>query len=111
MGRFLDGGGTTDVASGNAEELHLASSTKNHIVAGAIPETPLTSLVACSGKQHLALMNNNSVRRNKDMIFNGINEISKESGIHPSSLRRWDSQGFMAFELYSASHKLSSVTP
>jgi DNA-binding transcriptional MerR regulator len=30
------------------------------------------------------------------MILNGINEISKESGIHPSSLRRWESLGLIA---------------
>ncbi len=30
------------------------------------------------------------------MILNGINEVSKETGIHPSSLRRWESLGFIA---------------
>jgi DNA-binding transcriptional MerR regulator len=30
------------------------------------------------------------------MILNGINEDSKETGIHPSSLRRWEAFGFMA---------------
>jgi DNA-binding transcriptional MerR regulator len=30
------------------------------------------------------------------MILNGINEVSKETGIHPSSLRRWESQGLIA---------------
>jgi len=32
----------------------------------------------------------------KEMILNGINEVSKETGIHPSSLRRWESLGFIA---------------
>jgi len=30
------------------------------------------------------------------MILNGINEVSKETGIHPSSLRRWEGMGFIA---------------
>ena len=30
------------------------------------------------------------------MILNGINEVSRETGIHPSSLRRWESLGFIA---------------
>ena len=30
------------------------------------------------------------------MILSGINEVSKETGIHPSSLRRWESLGFIA---------------
>ncbi len=30
------------------------------------------------------------------MILNGINEVSKETGIHPSSLRRWESIGLIA---------------
>ncbi len=30
------------------------------------------------------------------MILNGINEVSKETGIHPSSLRRWEALGFIA---------------
>jgi len=30
------------------------------------------------------------------MILNGINEVAKETGIHPSSLRRWESLGFIA---------------
>lgn len=30
------------------------------------------------------------------MILNSINEISKETGIHPSSLRRWESLGLIA---------------
>jgi DNA-binding transcriptional MerR regulator len=30
------------------------------------------------------------------MILEGINEVSKETGIHTSSLRRWESQGFIA---------------
>jgi DNA-binding transcriptional MerR regulator len=30
------------------------------------------------------------------MILNGINEVSKETGIHPSSLRRWEGMGIIA---------------
>jgi DNA-binding transcriptional MerR regulator len=30
------------------------------------------------------------------MVLNGINEVSKETGIHPSSLRRWESIGLIA---------------
>ncbi|MGO9571641.1 MAG: MerR family transcriptional regulator [Desulfomonilaceae bacterium] len=30
------------------------------------------------------------------MILNGINEVSKATGIHPSSLRRWESIGLIA---------------
>jgi DNA-binding transcriptional MerR regulator len=30
------------------------------------------------------------------VILNGINEVAKETGIHPSSLRRWESLGFIA---------------
>jgi DNA-binding transcriptional MerR regulator len=30
------------------------------------------------------------------MILNGINDVSKETGIHPSSLRRWEYLGFIA---------------
>jgi DNA-binding transcriptional MerR regulator len=30
------------------------------------------------------------------MILNGISEVSKETGIHPSSLRRWESIGLIA---------------
>jgi DNA-binding transcriptional MerR regulator len=29
------------------------------------------------------------------MILNGINEVFKETGIHPSSLRRWESLGLI----------------
>jgi DNA-binding transcriptional MerR regulator len=30
------------------------------------------------------------------MVLNGINEVSKATGIHPSSLRRWESIGLIA---------------
>lgn len=30
------------------------------------------------------------------MVLNGINEVSRETGIHTSSLRRWESIGLMA---------------
>jgi len=30
------------------------------------------------------------------MIMNGINEVSEATGIHPSSLRRWESVGLIA---------------
>jgi DNA-binding transcriptional MerR regulator len=30
------------------------------------------------------------------MILNGFNEVARETGIHPSSLRRWESLGFIA---------------
>jgi DNA-binding transcriptional MerR regulator len=29
------------------------------------------------------------------MILNGINAVSQETGIHPSSLRRWESLGLI----------------
>lgn len=29
------------------------------------------------------------------MILNGINAVSRETGIHPSSLRRWEAQGLI----------------
>ena len=30
------------------------------------------------------------------MVLNGINEVSEATGIHPSSLRRWESVGLIA---------------
>ncbi|MGO9122103.1 MAG: MerR family DNA-binding transcriptional regulator [Desulfomonilaceae bacterium] len=33
------------------------------------------------------------------MILNGINEVSEATGIHPSSLRRWESMGLIAADL------------
>ena len=30
------------------------------------------------------------------MVLNGINEIAEATGIHPSSLRRWESMGLIA---------------
>ncbi len=30
------------------------------------------------------------------MIVNGINSVSEETGIHPSSLRRWEAMGLIA---------------
>jgi hypothetical protein len=53
-------------------------------------------LVDWLGEQHVAPIIINSSRRKKDMILNGINEVGKETGIHPSSLRRWESMGFIA---------------
>ncbi len=61
-----------------------------------ISDLLLAFLVELLGERYLAPMNNNSIRRHKDMILNGINEVSKETGIHPSSLRRWESLGFIA---------------
>jgi hypothetical protein len=61
-----------------------------------LPPIPLAFLVPRLGERHLAPITNNSIRRNKDMILNGINEVSKETGIHASSLRRWESLGFIA---------------
>ena len=29
------------------------------------------------------------------MIINGINAVAKETGIHPSSLRRWEAMGLI----------------
>jgi DNA-binding transcriptional MerR regulator len=52
--------------------------------------------VPLSGERHLAPITNNSNRRSNKMILNGINEVSKETGIHPSSLRRWETLGFIA---------------
>jgi hypothetical protein len=62
----------------------------------SVPAPLLASLVEWLGERHLVLMNNNSRRRNNDMILNGINEVSEETGIHPSSLRRWEALGFIA---------------
>jgi len=56
----------------------------------------LASLVDWLGEQHLALIIKYSNRRNRDMVLNGINEVSKETGVHPSSLRRWEALGFIA---------------
>jgi hypothetical protein len=58
--------------------------------------TLLASLVEWLGERYPAPITKNSNRRNKDMIFNGINEVSKETGIHPSSLRRWEALGLIA---------------
>ena len=69
---------------------------KDYEESNAISDLPLASLVAWLGERHLAPVINNSIRRNKDMILNGINEVSKETGIHPSSLRRWEGLGFIA---------------
>ncbi len=30
------------------------------------------------------------------MILNGVNEVSEATGIHPSSLRRWESMGLIS---------------
>ena len=30
------------------------------------------------------------------MVLNGINEIAEATGIHPSSLRRWESMGLIS---------------
>jgi hypothetical protein len=56
----------------------------------------LASLVEWLGERYIAPITNNSIRRNKDMILNGINEVFKETGIHPSSLRRWESLGLIS---------------
>jgi hypothetical protein len=64
---------------------------ESHPVAGSL----LASLVEWLGERHLAPINNNSIRRNKDMVLSGINEVSKETGIHPSCLRRWEALGFI----------------
>ncbi len=68
----------------------------NHADSISVSAPLLAFLVEWLGKRHLAPFNNNSIRRNKEMILNGINEVSKETGIHQSSLRRWESLGFIA---------------
>jgi hypothetical protein len=56
----------------------------------------LANLIISYRGHHSALINKNLIGRNNNMILNGINEVSKETGIHPSSLRRWESLGFIA---------------
>jgi len=62
----------------------------------SVPALHLPSLVDWLGERQLAPTINNSIRRNNNMVLNGINEVSKETGIHPSSLRRWEALGFIA---------------
>jgi hypothetical protein len=78
------------------KELWSTTLTTASVEPGTITDLPLASLVEWLGERNLAPIVNNSFRRNKDMILNGINEVSKETGIHPSSLRRWEAMGFIA---------------
>jgi hypothetical protein len=96
MGSFLKGLERQASFTHPNKELSLTTLTTACIEPGTISDLLLASLVEWLGERYLAPITNNSIRRNKDMILNGISEVSKETGIHPSSLRRWEALGFMA---------------
>jgi len=96
MGSFLKGFEFQASFPCPSKELWSTILVTASVEPGTITDLPLASLVEWLGERYIAPITNNSIRRNKEMVLNGINEVAKETGIHPSSLRRWESLGLIA---------------
>jgi hypothetical protein len=60
--------------------LFMVESQRNHLSTKNVPSRFPFSLTL--NKQDTALVKEYLIRRKKNMILNGINEVSKETGIH-----------------------------